>query len=156
MNRRLYAPIRARIIPHMTIATRLDKAMHDAKIRSQAELSRRSRVPQPTINRILKGQGKKGPETATLVALANALGVEVKWLQQGVGPQSENQPDAEAPAKIVSVESKSPRFLLHWLSEEETEVLAEFRSMTKENQRLTRLFTRRLKRDRSDGAVDES
>lgn len=140
----------------MTIATRLDKAMRDAKIRSQSELSRRSGVPQPTINRILKGQGKKGPETATLVALASATSVEVKWLQQGIGPQSAGQSGTEQPSQVAAVAAPPTRVLLHWLTDEEAEVLAEYRSMTDDGRRLTRLFTRRQKRERDAGAVDES
>ena len=55
----------------MTIGTRLDKAMRDARIPSQQALAQASGVPQPTISRILKNGGKKGPETATLVKLAH-------------------------------------------------------------------------------------
>ena len=57
------------------IGDALDAAMKTAdngKAMSQAELSRRSGVPQPTISRTLSG--KTIPETQTLAALVGALG----------------------------------------------------------------------------------
>lgn len=73
----------------MDIASRLDQAMKVAEIPSQSALSRASGVPQPTINRILKGVvGKKGPETQTLLKLAQACNVTVDWLREGHGPMS--------------------------------------------------------------------
>lgn len=117
-----------------TIGWRLDKAMRDARVDSQAQLSRISGVPQPTINRILKGEGKKGPESATLIALANATGVEFLWLQQGRGPQKAgDQPGAT----IASSESERPELriveqptapTLQWVTEREAELLSEFRA----------------------------
>jgi phage repressor protein C with HTH and peptisase S24 domain len=70
----------------MTIGKRLDEAMREAGIESQSALSRASGVPQPTINRILKDVGKKGPESHTLLPLAQACGVNFRWLQEGIGP----------------------------------------------------------------------
>lgn len=70
----------------MTIGKRLDEAMKAAGIESQSALSRASGVPQPTINRILKNVGKKGPESQTLLPLAQACGVNFQWLLEGIGP----------------------------------------------------------------------
>lgn len=58
----------------MTIADELDRAMQAYRGTgiSQAELSRISKVPQPTISRTLNGDST--PETATLMKLAKALG----------------------------------------------------------------------------------
>lgn len=71
--------------PRMTtIGDRLDKAMRDAKIASQKDLERLSGVPQATISRILKGIGKKGPETDTIKRLAKALNVTFAWLNEGI------------------------------------------------------------------------
>jgi phage repressor protein C with HTH and peptisase S24 domain len=67
-------------IPNMTIAKRLDTAMKAAGFETQSALSRKSGVPQPTINRILKGLGKKGPETETIKKLAAACNVSASWL----------------------------------------------------------------------------
>lgn len=64
-----------------TIALRLQEAMDKAGFASQSALSRASGVPQPTINRILKGTGKNGPETNTLAKLATACNVSLGWLQ---------------------------------------------------------------------------
>lgn len=73
-----------RYSPQMNIGDRLDKAMKDARITSQSALSRASGVPQATISRILSGgDGKKGPETATLRRLAAALNVSFEWLNEG-------------------------------------------------------------------------
>lgn len=69
----------------MSIANRLDEAMKAAKIPSQAALARASGVPQPTINRILKGGGKNGPETGTIAKLAAACNVTFEWLHEGIG-----------------------------------------------------------------------
>jgi phage repressor protein C with HTH and peptisase S24 domain len=66
-----------------TIAARLDHAMKAAGFESQSALARSSGVPQPTINRILKGGGKGGPETNTLLKLAAACNVTLSWLQGG-------------------------------------------------------------------------
>jgi transcriptional regulator with XRE-family HTH domain len=116
-----------------TIGWRLDKAMHDARIESQAQLARLSGVPQPTINRILKGEGRRGPETATLIALANATGVEFLWLQQGSGPQIAGKPvesaapteDEKTRLRVVELAS-APK--LQWITEREAELLSEFRA----------------------------
>ena len=88
MNRYLPAIHTCTYIENMNIATRLDEAMKDADIPSQSELSRRSGVPQPTINRILKGNGRQGPATETLKKLAVALNVNFQWLSEGVGEKS--------------------------------------------------------------------
>lgn len=69
----------------MTISERLNTAMDAARVKSQSALSRSSGVPQPTINRILKGVIKHAPETKTLQALARALGVSFEWLAEGRG-----------------------------------------------------------------------
>jgi len=115
-----------------TIGWRLDKAMQDARIKSQAELARRSGIPQPTVNRILNGEGKKGPETATLVALANATGVEFLWLLEGRGPQNSGGPaepgDGTSPQLQIA---KRPAPTLQWITDQEAELLNEFRA-TKE------------------------
>lgn len=81
----LLPPIRVGIFLEMDISARLDMAMDLARIKSQSELSRRSEVPQATISRILKGGGKRGPESATLKKLADACGVNFEWLNEGIG-----------------------------------------------------------------------
>jgi transcriptional regulator with XRE-family HTH domain len=117
-----------------TIGWRLDKAMQDARIKSQAELARQSGVPQPTINRILNGEGKKGPETATLVALATATGVEFLWLQQGRGPQyaggvaspgDGSQSEEQLRLRVVG---RAAAPTLQWVTDQEAELLSEFRA----------------------------
>jgi len=137
MDRNLCTPIRGRIMRRMdtnTIGWRLDKAMQDARIKSQSELARQSGVPQPTINRILNGESKRGPETATLVALAKATGVEFSWLLEGRGPQRPGDPapdrtrDAED-SQLRIVERPAPT--LQWVTDQEAELLSEFRA-TKE------------------------
>jgi phage repressor protein C with HTH and peptisase S24 domain len=72
----------------MTIGSRLDIAMREAGFESQSALARASGIPQPTINRILKGAGKRGPETQTIIALASACNVKFEWLHEGREPKS--------------------------------------------------------------------
>lgn len=67
-----------------TVGDRLDKAMREAGFKSQSALSAKSGVPQPTIARILKNQGKSEPETSTVKRLASACGVSFNWLNEGI------------------------------------------------------------------------
>ncbi|TAM07262.1 MAG: LexA family transcriptional regulator [Paraburkholderia sp.] len=73
----------------MNLAERLDFAMKARRVESQSALSRASGVPQPTINRILKGTTTK-PDTDTLQKLADALEVSLAWLvdETGDGPHA--------------------------------------------------------------------
>lgn len=87
----------------MTISTRLDQAMQAAGIPSQSALARASGVPQPTINRILKGTGKKGPETSTIVQLAQACNVAAQWLMDGTGPMSRVGDEEPAEGEVIKV-----------------------------------------------------
>jgi phage repressor protein C with HTH and peptisase S24 domain len=97
----------------MNISTRLDKAMHQAGIPSQSALARASGVPQPTINRILKGTGKKGPETNTIAALAAACNVAAQWLTDGTGPMERAPALSQAEGEIieVSVSAETSKFV---------------------------------------------
>ncbi|WP_278540390.1 helix-turn-helix domain-containing protein [Oxalobacter formigenes] len=85
MNRNLLKYYSHTYISKMGIGNRLDEAMLEAGYKSQAELARASGVPQPTISRILKGTGKKGPETETIKKLAGSCGVNSEWLITGNG-----------------------------------------------------------------------
>jgi phage repressor protein C with HTH and peptisase S24 domain len=87
----------------MTIGHRLDEAMRAAGFLSQKNLEEGSGVPQPTISRILKNTGKKGPEAHTIKALADACGVSFNWLYEGVGPMERG---AEAVGGIIKVETE--------------------------------------------------
>ncbi|MEG0082208.1 MAG: S24 family peptidase [Massilia sp.] len=97
----------------MDISTRLDQAMQAAGIPSQSALARASGVPQPTINRILKGTGKKGPETNTIAALAAACNVSPQWLTDGSGPiqRAIDAPPTEGEVIGVSVSDETSRFV---------------------------------------------
>jgi len=68
----------------MNLAERLDFAMKARKVKSQSALARASGVPQPTINRILKGTTTT-PDTTTLQRLADALEVSLPWLLEEKG-----------------------------------------------------------------------
>lgn len=57
---------------------------------NQKNLEEASGVPQPTISRILKNTGKKGPEAHTVKSLADACGVSFQWLYEGTGPVERN------------------------------------------------------------------
>lgn len=70
------------------IGTRLDGLMQAHPLyrgRGQSALSRRTGVPQPTINRILKNQSV--PEMGTVVKLAEVFDVTCEWLLTGRGPK---------------------------------------------------------------------
>jgi phage repressor protein C with HTH and peptisase S24 domain len=99
----------------MDISTRLEEAMRDAGFASQSALARASGVPQPTINRIARGAGSKGPEAHTLLLLAEACQVNFQWLHQGSGPKRSASPAAlHAQLKNVLVCDDSlddPRFV---------------------------------------------
>lgn len=90
--------------------------MKAAGIPSQSALARASSVPQPTINRILKGVGKKGPEAHTLAQLAMACNVTFEWLHEGIGsmertPRSDAQsPELEA-IRVRAVDDDSDEFV---------------------------------------------
>jgi phage repressor protein C with HTH and peptisase S24 domain len=96
-----------------TIASRLDEAMKEAGFDSQSSLSRASGIPQPTINRILKSVGTKGPEASTLQKLAEACNVTFNWLHEGTGAKHRagNVSPPEFPyQKVVVAEIGDPNF----------------------------------------------
>ncbi|UOD31693.1 helix-turn-helix domain-containing protein [Massilia violaceinigra] len=104
----------------MTISDRLTQAMEEAGFRSQSALSRASGVPQPTINRILNRSGARGPEAATLAALASACNVAFEWLHEGTGPMARRGADGADGADgaslarmqpVVVAEDGDPRFV---------------------------------------------
>jgi transcriptional regulator with XRE-family HTH domain len=91
------------------IGDRLDSAMKRAGFSSQAALGRAAGVPQPTVNRILKGVvGKRGPETETLKRLARACGVSFAWLNEG-------RPSDDAPAQHLTAAQREWLMLLEGL-----------------------------------------
>lgn len=65
-----------------TLAERLNMAMAKRHNMTQAALAEASGVAQPTIWRLTKGRAKT---SGRLVDIANALGVNVDWLANGVG-----------------------------------------------------------------------
>lgn len=65
----------------MDIKSRIDRAMQIARIKSQAELARRSGLPGTTIARLLKQGGN--PSADTLQALAKTLNVSMDWIVTG-------------------------------------------------------------------------
>jgi len=104
--------IRPCIVASMDISTRLDKAMRAAGFESQSGLARASGVPQPTINRILKGGGKRGPETETLKKLAVACNISFAWLNEGRGPMDlVDQPELADPMRLTCETAQELRLL---------------------------------------------
>lgn len=87
----------------MTIATRLDRLMQARKVKSQSALARMAGVPQPTINRILKGQTDT-PELGTIKKIAAALNVPSTWLAEGPGdtPPDRSMDPAESSAGFLA------------------------------------------------------
>jgi len=96
----------------MDISTRLHEAMKTAGYESQSALARASGIPQPTINRILNGVGKKGPEAHTLAALAVACNVSFEWLHEGTGQRERHGAASSAPrfTPVVVAREDDDRF----------------------------------------------
>jgi transcriptional regulator with XRE-family HTH domain len=116
-----------------TVSTRLDEAMRKAGF-SQNALARLSGVPQPTINRILKGPTKQGPETDTLRKLARACNVSFEWLHEGTG-----EPPRAGSAKVTEIPVATPPPVVNetWLQRvdaDEARLLDLYRSLTKHKQ----------------------
>lgn len=104
--------MRTCIIGAMYISDRLTQAMEEAGFQSQSALARASGVPQPTINRILNRSGARGPEAATLAALASACNVAFEWLHEGTGPMARRGADALArDVPVVVADEDDPRFV---------------------------------------------
>lgn len=105
-DRSLSRPYSIAYSPGMEISDRLDLLMRLRGIESQSALSRAAGVPQPTINRILKG-ATRSPDVATLESLATALSVDFRWLAsgEGDGPDPTNSgPKKPLPAGKGNVE----------------------------------------------------
>lgn len=135
----------------MSIATRLDEAMKKAGLKSQMDLSRASGVPQPTIARILKKPTKKGPETDTLVRLARACNVSVEWLRDGREARAAGRWELiDAPSEVPPAVAKASEFRRHWLSEDEAEFLAHYRSLTARSRKVLWSSAKGLKFDAID------
>lgn len=116
-----------------TVSTRLDEAMTNCGF-SQSSLARASGVPQPTINRILKGPNKRGPEVATLRKLAQACNVSFEWLNEGIGVPSRIGASA---AREVVVGQSVPVVKESWLQRvdaDEAALLELYRSLNKTKQ----------------------
>ncbi|WP_272679047.1 helix-turn-helix domain-containing protein, partial [Providencia sp. PROV137] len=65
-----------------TLSERLQKAMKYRGNMTQGALAEASGVAQPTIWRLVNGKAKG---SVKLVDIANALGVNVDWLANGIG-----------------------------------------------------------------------
>ena len=86
LDSRLHAGYsRPYIVEMDTLSERLDEAMRIRGVESQSALARASGVPQPTINRILKGTTPT-PDLQTVQKLSAALHLNLEWLAHGVGP----------------------------------------------------------------------
>lgn len=89
--------------------------MSAAGFASQSALARAAGVPQPTINRILRGSGSQGPETQTVVKLAQACGVNFAWLNEGTGPMLRGQEQPAAPVagamRVVVPDDDDPDYV---------------------------------------------
>ena len=97
----------------MNIAHNIDVAMRSANIKTHAELSRRSGVPESSLSRILKGSSE--PSVENLVLIAEACKTTINTLVTG----------SETPnADLIS-------FPLMYVSQEEVKLLTQFREASK-------------------------
>lgn len=123
--------------PSMGIGNRLDEAMKKAGYKTQAALEAVSGVPQPTIARILKGGGKRGPESDTVKKLAAACGVKFSWLMFEQNDGSEVIEPVPIRQKIADYEtSLSPKINLVYVTEEELSLLTNLREADEKSYRL--------------------
>lgn len=137
-----------------TVSTRLDEAMRKAGF-SQSALARASGVPQPTINRILKGPNKQGPEADTIRKLAQACNVSFDWLNEGMGEPLRiglnrvRELPVATPAKVVQ------ESWLQRVNAEEAQLLDLYRSLTKPNQAAA-MGTMKIMAGKADAKSGES
>jgi transcriptional regulator with XRE-family HTH domain len=116
-----------------TVSTRLDEAMTKAGF-SQSGLARASGVPQPTINRILKGPNKRGPESETLRKLAVACNVSFDWLNEGIGHPSRIGISKAKEAVITPPVQPVRESWLQRVDADEAELLELYRALKKAKQ----------------------
>ncbi|SDM19822.1 SOS-response transcriptional repressor LexA (RecA-mediated autopeptidase) [Franzmannia pantelleriensis] len=76
--------------PATSIAERLRQLMEEQGV-GENELARRSKVPQPTIHRILKGVSKS-PRISNLESIAASLGTTASFLAHGDAKQASSTP----------------------------------------------------------------
>lgn len=98
----------------MDLSARLDEAMKAAGYESQTALSRASGVSQSAVNRILKRQGKQGPDTATVAKLADACGVKTEWLISGIGSGTIETERGDHQLSLVYVTQVELAILTHY------------------------------------------
>lgn len=115
----------------MSIADHLRQLMAARGVQSENELDRATGVPQPTINRILRGKSKR-PEFRTLEPLARYFGITVDRLVNGpLRVTNAQAPAVEEPAADYKVSTPA-------LSEEERTILDIYRRLGPEEQRTWR------------------
>lgn len=136
MNKNLLANYTCAYIPKMDIGNRLDEAMKKAGYRTQNALADVSGVPQPTIARILKGGGKRGPESETIKKLASACGVTFSWLNG----ETYEVPSFKPPAiRQEEPHYTTPAVSLIYASPEEIQLLTNFREATDQGRKMITL-----------------
>lgn len=113
-----------------TVSSRLDEAMTNCGF-SQSSLARASGVPQPTINRILKGPNKRGPETETLRKLATACNVSFDWLNEGIGAPSRIGSSKAQQVVVTTPVQAVQESWLQRVNADEAQLLELYRSLSK-------------------------
>lgn len=100
--------------------------MQARKVKSQSALARMAGVPQPTINRILKGQTDT-PELGTVKKIAAALNVPATWLAEGPGdtPPDRSTDPAESSAAFLAAANQSVEERVRAVQLEATRALIE-------------------------------
>ncbi len=147
MNNNLRSLYTCAYSPDMDIASRLDQAMKKAGYKTQQALADASDVPQPTIARILKGLGKKGPESETVRKLANACGVSFSWLMEGKETGDYARPIVITPA-IKQQVLEYDKLSLSYISATELELLTFYRQCTTESRELILITAERAPKDK--------
>lgn len=119
-----------------TIAARIDFAMQQAGIKSQADLARLSGVPNSTVVRILKENSL--PNVPNLAAISRACGVSMDWLATG-----------------ESADTHPPVVSLTYVTSREMDILTTFRKCTPETQQKIILTIETLAIRSGSGILDQ-
>lgn len=122
----------------MSTGDRLDFAMRACGFKTQADLAHASGVPQPTISRILKGAGIRGPESETIRKLADACKVNATWLLSGQGD----------PKLSTSEISAATTLTLMYVTQDEIEILTAYRLAPEKNKEMMLTASRTMPRDK--------
>lgn len=100
-----------------TLLERINLGMPHGGVTSQSDLARKMKVNRQTVNRWFTGEGTK-PEPETLVRLADALKVSIRWLARGEGEMAQESRLSSQESEVLALWKALPQAAKeHWLSQ---------------------------------------